>query len=29
VKKLRLAGVEDARIVGEVYAGEKPAVVIR
>ncbi len=29
VKKLKLAGVEDACIVGEVYAGEKPAVVIR
>jgi selenide,water dikinase len=29
VKKLRLAGVEDAGVVGEVYAGEKPAVVIR
>jgi selenide,water dikinase len=29
VKKLRLAGIEDAGVVGEVYAGEKPAVVIR
>ncbi len=29
VKKLRLAGVEDAVVVGEVYAGEKPALVIR
>lgn len=29
VKKLRLAGVEDAIALGEVYAGEKPAVVIR
>lgn len=29
VKKLRLAGVEDAVVVGEVYAAEKPAVVIR
>ena len=29
VKKLIVAGVEDASVVGEVYAGEKPAVVIR
>jgi selenide, water dikinase len=29
VKKLKLAGVEDAVVVGEAYAGEKPAVVIR
>jgi len=29
VKKLRLAGVEDAGVVGEVYSGEKPAVVVR
>jgi len=29
VKKLTLAGVEDARVIGEVYAGQKPAVVIR
>ena len=29
VKKLRLAGVEDACVVGEVSAGEKPAVAIR
>lgn len=29
VNKLRLAGVEDAVVVGEVFAGKKPAVVIR
>ena len=29
VKKLTRAGVEDARLIGDVYAGEKPAVVIR
>jgi selenide, water dikinase len=29
VRKLKLAGVEDAVVVGEVVAGEKPAIVVR